>query len=305
MLNTKINFIIYSIILAFGAAVFVSGYIDYRFHPPLLNNIPARVKNSELANEVFNKELVVEKNIFSLQTGQKLAQAGSSSANAGSSSANAGSESTSAQSSSTNNSETPTKPAEKFEGELLGVLAGDGTYLAIVKFKGDVLILRKGVPQKGLELMDVFPDSVNLKYKGNIYSLAFPQQNIPGMNGAVADKDTGQKKAGKNDLHYTISKQYLTNQLQDMNSILRTVFISPHYDNGNFIGYRISRLADSSPLTKVGIKKGDILVQINGQTLDSPNKMLELFSKIDDLTAATIDILRNGQKKTLFIEVKS
>jgi len=291
MLNTKINFIICSIILAFGAAVFVSGYIDYKFHPPLLNNIPARVKNSELADEVFNRELVVEKNIFSLQTG--LSQKNTTSKN------------TSAQSPSTNKAETPTKPAEKFEGELLGVLAGDGTYLAIVKFKGDVLILRKGVPQKGLELMDVFPDSVNLKYKGDIYSLAFPQQNIPGLNGAVADKDTGQKKAGKNDMHYTISKQYLTNKLQDMNSILRTVFISPHYDNGNFIGYRISRLADSSPLTKVGIKKGDILVQINGQTLDSPNKMLELFSKIDDLTAATIDILRNGEKKTLFIEVES
>lgn len=291
MLNTKINFIVCSIILAFGAAVFVSGYIDYRFHPPLLNSIPNRIKNSELADEVFNRELVVEKNIFSLQTG--LSQKNTASKN------------TAAQSTSTNKAETPTKPAEEFEGELLGLLAGDGTYLAIVKFKGDVLILRKGVPLKGLELMDVFPDSVNLKHKGDIYSLAFPQQNIPGLNGAVADKDTGRKGDGENDLHYTISKQYLTNQLQDMNSILRTVFISPHYDNGNFIGYRISRLADSSPLTKVGIKKGDILVQINGQTLDSPNKMLELFSKIDDLTAATIDILRNGQKKTLFIEVES
>ncbi|TYB33046.1 MAG: PDZ domain-containing protein [Flexistipes sinusarabici] len=291
MLNTKINFIVCSIILAFGAAVFVSGYIDYRFHPPLLDNVPDSIKNSELADEVFNRELVVEKNIFSLQTG--LATENTASKNAP------------AQSTSTNKAETSTKPAEEFEGELLGVLAGDGTYLAIVKFKGDVLILRKGVPQKGLELMDVFPDSVNLKYKGDIYSLTFPQQNIPGLNGAVADKDTGQRKAGESDLHYTISKQYLTNQLQDMNSILRTVFISPHYDNGNFIGYRISRLADSSPLTKVGIKKGDILVQINGQTLDSPNKMLELFSKIDDLTAATIDILRNGQKKTLFIEVES
>ncbi|MEC9492918.1 PDZ domain-containing protein [Flexistipes sp.] len=291
MLNTKINFIVCSIILAFGAAVFVSGYIDYRFHPPLLDNIPDRIKNSELADEVFNREIVVENNIFSLQTG--LAPENTASKNA------------SVQSPNTNKAETPTKSAEEFEGELLGLLAGDGTYLAIVKFEGDVLILRKGVPQKGLELMDVFPDSVNLKYKGDIYSLAFPQQNIPGLNGEAADKVAGQKKGGKNDLHYTISKRYLTNQLQDMNSILRTVFISPHYDNGNFIGYRISRLADSSPLTKVGIKKGDILVQINGQTLDSPNKMLELFSKIDDLTAATIDILRNGQKKTLFIEVES
>jgi len=298
MLNTKFNFIICSIILAFGTAVFISGYIDYRFHPPLLNNIPDRIKSSELADEVFNRDLVVEKNIFSLQTGQKLAQPGSSSNNAGS-------ESASVQSSNTNEVSSSTKSAEEFEGELLGLLAGDNTYLAIVKFKGDVLILRKGAPQKGLELIDVYPDSINLKYEGDIYSLAFPQQNIPGMNGVVANEDAGQKKAGDSDLRYTISKQYLTNQLQDMNSILRTVFISPHYDNGNFVGYRISRLADSSPLTKVGIKKGDILVQINGQTLDSPNKMLELFSKIDDLTAATIDILRNGEKKTLFIEVES
>jgi len=291
MLNTKINFIICSIILAFGTAVFFSGYIDYRFHPPLLNNIPDRIKNSELADEVFNRELVVEKNIFSLKTGL--------------SPENTSSENTSTQSSKTNEAKTATKSAEEFEGELLGLLAGDGTYLAIVKFKGDVLILRKGVPQKGLELMDVFPDSVNLKYKGDIYSLAFPQQNIPGLNKAAANQNTGQKKSGENDLRYTISKQYLTNQLQDMNSILRTVFISPHYNNGNFVGYRISRLADSSPLKKVGIKKGDILVQINGQTLDSPNKMLELFSKIDDLTAATIDIIRNGQKKTLFVKVES
>lgn len=298
MLNTKINFIICSIILAFGASIFVSGYMDYKFHPPLLENIPVNANNSGLDKEVFNREMVVEKNIFNLQTGREFASSTSNTSQTGS--LNSGS-----QSAGQNAGESPTKTAEEFEGELLGVLAGDEVYLAMIKLKNDILILRKNVPKNGLELLEVFPDSVNVKYKGDIYSLTFPEENIPGINGAVAESESDQKNSNKDGLHYTISKQYLRNQMQDMNSLLRTVFISPHYEDGNFIGYRISRLANSSPLTKVGIKKGDILVQINGQTLDSPNKMLELFSKIDDLTAATIDILRDGEKKTLFVEVES
>jgi general secretion pathway protein C len=300
MLNTKYNVIIYSALLSFGFSVFVNGYIGYKFNPEPIKTTADLVTKAEMSKELFDKEMVLSKNIFDLEVvSGKRAGADTLAGN-----------NTKNNSVSANSSNRPsagsgaTKTEEEFEGKLLGVLVGDDVFLAIIKFKGDVVILRKGIPNDELELMDVFPDSVNVKYDGDIYSLTFPEENIAGVSGA--QNQSGEKNnANKDNLHYQISKQYLTTKLQDMNSILRTVFISPHYNNGNFVGYRVSRLADSSPLKQVGIRQGDILVQINGETLDSPNKMLELFSKIDDLTAAKIDILRNGERKTLFVEVKS
>jgi len=299
MLKTKYNFIIYSALVAFGFSVFVRGYIDYRFIPEPIKTSSYLATKVDVPREEFDKELVLNKNIFDLEV-ISAAQVGSN----GSVGAKAGTTPTNSSLGQSASVNTPIKSEEEFEGKLLGVLVGDDIFLAIVKFKGDVHILRKGVAQDGLELVDVFPDSINIKYANNIYSLTFPEEEVAGISGTESSKgnDSGGSGGG---LRYEISKQFLTRQLQDMNSILRTVFISPYYDNGNFVGYRISRLADSSPLKQVGIRQGDILVQINGETLDSPNKMLELFSKIDDLTAAKIDILRKGERKTLFVEVKS
>ncbi len=299
MLKTKYNFIIYSALVAFGFSVFVRGYIDYRFIPEPIKTSSYLATKVDEPREEFDKELVFNKNIFDLEV-ISAAQVGSNGSVGGKTGTTPANNSM-GQSASIN---TPIKSEEEFEGKLLGVLVGDDIFLAIVKFKGDVRILRKGVPQSGLELVDVFPDSVNIKYANDIYSLTFPEEEVAGISRTESSKGNDSEESDGG-LRYEISKQFLTRQLQDMNSILRTVFISPYYDNGNFVGYRISRLADSSPLKQVGIRQGDILVQINGETLDSPNKMLELFSKIDDLTAAKIDILRKGERKTLFVEVKS
>jgi len=104
-------------------------------------------------------------------------------------------------------------------------------------------------------------------------------------------------------LNYKVKRSEIEAQLKDINSLIRTVFISPYYNKGDFVGYRISRMVRDSILRKIGINTGDVIVRINGDSVESPQNVIELLGKISDVTAVSIDILRRGQKKTLFIEI--
>jgi type II secretory pathway component PulC len=44
-------------------------------------------------------------------------------------------------------------------------------------------------------------------------------------------------------------------------------------------------------------------VKINNDTVENPQKLLELLSKISNVTAVKIDILRRGKKESLFVEI--
>ena len=93
-------------------------------------------------------------------------------------------------------------------------------------------------------------------------------------------------------------------QLRDVNRFMRDVVVFPYYKNKQFVGYKISRIARGSILRKAGLLPGDILAQVNGETINSPQKLMTIFSKINDLTAINLDIIRKGKRKSIFIELE-
>ncbi len=188
--------------------------------------------------------------------------------------------------------------------ELVGTVLGKES-LAIFKKDKELVIVRKGEKVRGYELKDVTFEGVVLKGPKGDLTLSFPEkiQNLPGKRQVVRRSSSPIKRApepGK----VIVKRSEVLSTSQDLNKLLTTVRIAPYFRKDEFLGYRINMLKRNSFLYRLGLRAGDILQRINGEEIDSPDKAIEMLSKLDDITAVNVDLLRRGQKKTLFIEIE-
>lgn len=108
------------------------------------------------------------------------------------------------------------------------------------------------------------------------------------------DYDTGIKKV--NDGRYTIQRDLLNKLLADTNSIARMARIVPA-PNGS--GFRLYAVRPGSFFDKIGLKNGDILRAVNGNEMSSPDRALEIYSKLRSASHVNVSIQRGGKDQSM------
>ncbi len=265
-------------VFAFGLAYFINGFIYYKTYVP--KTVAPEKKIGRNHNKtVTDTKIIYKKNIFDLDYEQesKISKV----------------------------KENNNLSYKIFNGKLLGILTGNGKNYAVIKYNKELLVLEEGVEKKGLLLTKVFNNSVELEYKNKKYLLKYEKSKVQSNYKYKKNtplSDTSSKITVENNT-ITIPRSILVAELKDINKVLRSVLVSPSYKNGKFVGYRVSRLKKDSIFRKIGIINGDIIVKINGEPLTTPEKLFEFFSKTEDITAVTVDLIRFGKKKSLFIEI--
>lgn len=68
---------------------------------------------------------------------------------------------------------------------------------------------------------------------------------------------------------------------------------------GNQVGFKMAYIKEGSLFDKIGIERLDVLTRINGYELNSPEKALQLFSRLRSANQFTIDLKRDGRSVTL------
>ena len=54
--------------------------------------------------------------------------------------------------------------------------------------------------------------------------------------------------------------------------------------------------------TQLGLRPGDMIVQINGMALDDPARGMEVFRSLGDATQVSVTVERNGQPQVLTLD---
>lgn len=103
---------------------------------------------------------------------------------------------------------------------------------------------------------------------------------------------------------FTIDRGALESTLQNPNEILVQARAVPNIVGGKIQGFRLFAIQPGSIYEKLGIKNGDIILQINDVALDSPAKALEFYGAISSATDISLDIDRNGQKQSYHYTIK-
>lgn len=119
------------------------------------------------------------------------------------------------------------------------------------------------------------------------------------MSGAFG-KDV--KKVSESE--YEIPRAEIDNVLSNLNQVATQARIVPSFQNGKANGFKLFSIRPNSLYSKIGIQNGDIVQKINGYEMNSPDKALEIYSKLKDAQSITVDLVRRGKSQTLSYNIR-
>lgn len=272
------------IVLSYTSSYFISSilYLKYK-------DIPVKVAAVAALTEIdkedeIDTKMILQKNAFNLDIyNQERLQAQSNEQNGYSGSAN-----------------NTLSSGGEFKGQLVGILKGIDRAYALIRTDEKFYILAEKEEKDGLTVDSIGIRDVVVMYQGKKYQLKLLGEE--GKSEVSAVKVNNDSESGT--VKRIVSRKDVEENLSDINSLISTMFISPYYLGGEFVGYRIARMRMDAFLRQAGLENGDVLVRMNGERINTPEKMFELFTKWKDASAVTIDIIRRDQKRTVLVEIE-
>lgn len=87
-------------------------------------------------------------------------------------------------------------------------------------------------------------------------------------------------------------------------SFAEMISLSPHRLNNELIGYRVSPGANPALFNSVGLKNGDIVVELNGLDLSDLQQSLEALNELQEADTLQLEILRSGDYVSLDFDIQ-
>jgi type II secretory pathway component PulC len=142
--------------------------------------------------------------------------------------------------------------------------------------------------------------------------LAFPPD--AGKAGSRADAPAPASARGEEDeapapVAIDLPKASVTHYLSNLGELLQSALAVPHYTEETsgrrtMDGFEISQIRQGGAADQVGLRNGDVVLEVNGQPLDSVASAMALFTRAPSMTQAKVTILRDGQRRELVVNVK-
>jgi general secretion pathway protein C len=124
----------------------------------------------------------------------------------------------------------------------------------------------------------------------------------PPADPLAAELDKGIKKTGEN--KYDVQHSTLDSLLGNMGALARAARIVPETRDGKSIGFRLFSIKPDGPFGKIGLQNGDVISAINGLEMTSPDKALEVYTKLKTANHLSVGLERNGQKVTMDYNIR-
>jgi len=123
-------------------------------------------------------------------------------------------------------------------------------------------------------------------------SIHRPRRTMPGME-AIAK---GIRKVGEG--KYEIQRSALNKVLANTTLLARSARIVPSVRNGKPNGFKLYAIRPGSLYSLLGMSNGDTINAINGHPITTPDKALEIYTKLRSASHVAISFTRRGKSNT-------
>ncbi|MFA5807754.1 MAG: type II secretion system protein GspC [bacterium] len=106
------------------------------------------------------------------------------------------------------------------------------------------------------------------------------------------------------DNRFSIDEAGVAQLSGNINQFLTQIRLIPFFEGNKSAGYRIAAIRPGTTFERLGFQGGDILQQVNGLDLSSPEKIYAIFQNLKDEKKVSVNILRQGRKNTLTYEIR-
>lgn len=126
--------------------------------------------------------------------------------------------------------------------------------------------------------------------------------SVPLQKKAVPKKDSLVRRVDGN---FQVKRSDLNNYLKKLPEILRQARMVPNSKVGEdgqmyIDGFRFASIKKGSVYEDLGFKVGDVITEVEGERVDSPDKALELYNKFE--TSSRVQMLVNGKPRVYTVD---
>ena len=97
---------------------------------------------------------------------------------------------------------------------------------------------------------------------------------------------------------WKVAKTVVDSARKNFTALLQTARMVPQVKNGQTIGFKLIEMEKGSLLEQIGLKVGDLIVEVNQVKLNSPEKALQIFQQVREANNITLGLIRNGKPET-------
>ncbi|TVQ97927.1 MAG: hypothetical protein EA399_11925 [Desulfovibrionales bacterium] len=199
----------------------------------------------------------------------------------------------------------PTGEAPGFDWRLLGTVTGQAPR-AIVRREEDFSIVRPGDVLDGWTLEEVRARSAVFVLRGwreEVRLWAGPPETMSLDTSGVA-QEVRSWSAPDGGTRVSLSRQEAQPLLSDPNALLQMASFKPFTIDGRVSGFQVLSIRPDSVLYQVGLRNGDVLARINGQTLTGPTQLLQAYAGMDRSSVISLDVQRASQMQRFIVELR-
>jgi len=157
------------------------------------------------------------------------------------------------------------------------------------------------------EMLEILP--VGSKSRASLSPpVAGPRSAAPGApqaSGTSPSQVPGDIRVERlGDNRFSIDEAGVAELTGNINQFMTQVRLIPFFEGNKSAGYRIAAIRPGTTFERLGFQGGDVLQQVNGLDLSSPEKLYTIFQNLKDEKKVSVNILRQGQKNTLTYEIR-
>jgi general secretion pathway protein C len=198
--------------------------------------------------------------------------------------------------------------------KLLAIYNSADRLVVTVQSKAKIKVLAKGEEINGFTLSSATRDYAIFTKNGKSYTVQFIKKS-KSVNSNIKSmvREVPQRKGAKDDDTpaivddgYTkiVKRGLLQNYKKDSKSIWKDIGINA-VRNGDVVnGFKVKFVKKGSDFEKLGIQRGDTIMAVNGEELDSYSSAVSLYKEIDTIENLTLTIKRRNKEMELEYEIK-
>jgi len=147
----------------------------------------------------------------------------------------------------------------------------------------------------GAKLHAVYVDRVVLNENGVLTNLKLPK-DFPAGSPRVTRRDTTTTSRTTSN---TQSIQAVV--AQNVSRLADVIRPTPYFVNGQQQGYRVYPGRDRAKFSALGLRPGDLIKDIDGQSLTDPSQAMQIFQSLGTAEQVSVTVERNGQPETILL----
>jgi len=179
------------------------------------------------------------------------------------------------------------EPALKLLATAVGNYPSEATCGIMDLSTGQESVFRTGDKVKGYQIIMITRGSITLFKDGLYYFLNL----LPGNeNKPLVETENVQTSSA-----ISINRTFLEEAMENLNTVFDQATLTPYIESGKITGLSIPSINNKGMelfLKIAGLREGDVATSINGETVNSLKRALELYNKYKDQQKIELEIRR-------------